>query len=205
MNRYSLKSVDDITSRPQPRRRKFAWKVVGFTACSKSCGGGTQTPIIKCVRENPYRVFNLKRCTHLKQPQLHENMMKCNTQPCPAYWKIFEWGDCHCGGSGAEKEFRVREVKCVQELMPGIVIQHNSIVCNDDEPRKREECDCNTLRKPESNRSKPESILNRPSVHRGKNRKKIEVEMKRSGIWLKSSWSEQVNRFRLSYRIVIIR
>lgn len=94
--RHTLKSADSATTRPQIRRRKFMWKIMGFTSCSKPCGGGTQTPIIKCVRENPTRMFNPKRCAHLKQPELHENMMKCNTQPCPAYWKILDWSECQC-------------------------------------------------------------------------------------------------------------
>lgn len=191
-SRYNLKSVDSVTGRNHGRRRRFVWKIVGFTSCSKTCGGGTQTPILKCIRENPTRVFNSRRCTHLKQPHLHENMMKCNTQPCPAYWKIFEWSDCQCGNA-IEEEYKSRDVKCVQELMPGIVIQHNPAACNtDEEPPRREKCDC-SIRKPDKNRSKPESILNRPSVHRGKNRKKVEIETKRHGIWLTADWGQEVN------------
>lgn len=74
--------------------------------------------------------------------------------------------------------------------MPGIVIQHNPVACNsEDEPAKREKCDCSQNRV----HFKPESILNRPSVHRGKNRKKIEIETKRNGAWLSAPWAENVN------------
>ncbi|TMW42968.1 hypothetical protein DOY81_011950, partial [Sarcophaga bullata] len=29
-------------------------------------GGGTQTPIIRCVRENPLRYYSQRRCAHAR-------------------------------------------------------------------------------------------------------------------------------------------
>lgn len=190
-SKQGLRAADAATNRPINRRRRFMWKVVGFTPCSKTCGGGTQSPIIKCIRENPMRVFNPKRCAHLKQPILNENQMKCNTQPCPAYWKLSEWTDCKCGDFN-EEEWRSREVKCVQELVSGIVIQVNHAACAEDEPKEREKCNCQKkVRKPDAiMNSKPNSSSD-SAIIRNKNRKKVE-EARKHGTWLMTQWSEEV-------------
>lgn len=191
----NVRSGDTVsTVRPVavPKRRRFLWKVVGFSQCSKTCGGGTQTPIIKCVRESPQRVFNPKRCAHLKQPMLNESQMRCNNQPCPAYWKLSEWTECRCGEFN-EEEYKSREVKCVQELMSGIVIQVKHGACIDDEPPTREKCGCNT--KP-GRRQRP-TIINRAhndmSIGQGrggKNRQKTQ-EVKKHGTWIATAWSKE--------------
>lgn len=136
------------TGRVGQRKRKYLWKVIGFSACSKSCGGGIQQPIIKCVRESPTRVFSAKRCAHLQQPVLNENLLRCNTQPCPAYWKLGDWDQCNCEEKYDEEVFRTREVKCVQELLSGIVIQVNNGACMDELPPSTERCECSRVVKP---------------------------------------------------------
>lgn len=145
---------------PMKRKRKFLWKVVGFSACSKSCGGGIQSPIIRCVREAPTRIFAAKRCSHLIKPILNENLMRCNTQPCPAYWKIDEWNDCNCGKHN-EQIFQSRIIKCVQELGTGMVIQVNIGACLEDEPTFRQKCDCPKIKKHKHNHHDLNSIKNR--------------------------------------------
>ncbi|XP_052863931.1 thrombospondin type-1 domain-containing protein 4 [Anopheles cruzii] len=139
------------------RKRKYLWKVIGFSACSKSCGGGIQQPIIKCVRESPTRVFSPKRCIHLQQPILNENVMRCNTQPCPAYWKLGDWNQCNCEEKYDEAVFRAREVKCVQELLSGIVIQVSNGACMDELPPSTERCECSRVVKPTPPPSVPHS------------------------------------------------
>lgn len=84
-----------------PRKRKslYKWRVVSFSSCSKSCGGGMLTPIIRCVRESSSKFYAHKRCGHQTKPTLEDSVLKCNTQPCPAYWRIDpdEWTACNCG------------------------------------------------------------------------------------------------------------
>lgn len=123
------------------RKRQFLWKVVGFNACSKPCGGGSQTPIIRCVREAPTRIFSPKRCAHLVQPTLSEHLLRCNYHMCPAYWQAGEWSDCNCGNYD-EELYQNREIKCVQELGTGKIIQVNSGACMDEQPLSREKCKC---------------------------------------------------------------
>lgn len=129
-------------SSEERRRRRFIWKVVSFGSCSKSCGGGTVSPIIRCIREGtPNKFFNHKRCADQDKPVLNESILRCNTQPCPAYWKIEEWSACNCGLPN-EHEHQTREIKCVQELASGVVIQVVEAACLDKPPSKRQACAC---------------------------------------------------------------
>ncbi|XP_058815718.1 A disintegrin and metalloproteinase with thrombospondin motifs 7-like isoform X1 [Topomyia yanbarensis] len=208
------------TSTTKPlRKRKFLWKVVGFGACSKSCGGGVQQPVIKCVREAPTRVFSPKRCAHLTQPVLNENLLRCNTQPCPAYWKLSEWSDCNCEEKlGDNDAFKSREVKCVQELISGIVIQVSSGACMEEQPPAAEQCECAKHSKPdpvESSKHRP-TVINHHHNHNhhhhhtghspqndmqstnGYGRQNLDasrisqkVEPKKTGVWLTANWSDR--------------
>ncbi|KFB40988.1 AGAP010003-PA-like protein [Anopheles sinensis] len=154
------------TGRVGQRKRKYLWKVVGFSACSKSCGGGIQQPVIRCVRESPTRNFPAKRCAHLPQPVLNENLMRCNTQPCPAYWKLGDWGQCNCEERYDEEVLRTREVKCVQELLSGIVIQVSNGACMDELPPSTERCECSRVVKPTPPRNhKPASQSSQDGQH----------------------------------------
>ncbi|XP_053694412.1 thrombospondin type-1 domain-containing protein 4 [Sabethes cyaneus] len=211
-------TIPASTSKPL-RKRKFLWKVVGFGACSKSCGGGIQQPVIKCVREAPTRVFSPKRCAHLTQPSVNENVLRCNTQPCPAYWKLSEWSDCNCDERQGDNEvFKNREVKCVQELISGIVIQVSSGACLEEQPPSAEQCECIKHHKPlsvETNKHRPTVINHHHSHHHnhhssvhstqndmqttnGHNRQNLDssrvnqkVEPKKTGTWLTADWSER--------------
>lgn len=49
---------------------------------------GTQQPIIRCTRGENTKAYSPKKCAHLTKPSVNENLMKCNSQPCPAYWKL---------------------------------------------------------------------------------------------------------------------
>jgi hypothetical protein len=93
-----------------------------FKILNSQFAGGIQQPIVKCVRNSANTYSNPKRCAHLNRPVLSDNLMKCNSQPCPAFWKISDWTDCKCGEFD-ERENQTREVKCVQELISGVVIQ----------------------------------------------------------------------------------
>ncbi|XP_067205004.1 thrombospondin type-1 domain-containing protein 4-like isoform X2 [Linepithema humile] len=94
------------------RRRKFTWKIVGLAHCSKKCGGGVRTAILKCVRESNQTLVNDKRCRNVEKPK-HSPPLRCNDHPCIARWRAEPWSECSvtCGiGS------RTRRLECVQEL-----------------------------------------------------------------------------------------
>ncbi|XP_054741573.1 thrombospondin type-1 domain-containing protein 4 isoform X1 [Anastrepha obliqua] len=165
------------------RRRRFNWKVVGFSACSKTCGGGIQTPIVRCVRENPIRYYSQRRCMHSEKPMLNENLLRCNTQPCPAYWRIEDWSECHCQqGDG----YRERDLSCVQELASGIVIHVDNSACMDEMPNQRKPCDCpkNRRRSHVARYRTAHSGANGTHNYRGRDK------TDKSGIWLMSDWNQ---------------
>lgn len=194
---YKLKAANsNTTSTTGRRKRKFVWKVIGFTPCSKTCGGGSQQPIIRCVRGDPTRAYTPKKCAHMKKPVVSEGLMKCNSQPCPAFWKLAEWSSCRCGEFD-EKTNQTREVKCVQELISGVVIQVNSGACIDDRPISFAQCECVKPTKPTKpskieahKHNRQQSIIQNTQSDQkpnGKNRTKA-PKNKKSGSWLISEW-----------------
>ncbi|XP_047364777.1 ADAMTS-like protein 4 isoform X3 [Vespa velutina] len=92
------------------KRKKFVWKVA--TACSKECGGGIQTSIWTCVREDSETIAHEKRCRNSEKP-VTSKVTRCNEQPCPARWRADNWSECSvtCGVGR-----RTRKLECVQEL-----------------------------------------------------------------------------------------
>lgn len=209
---------------------KYMWKVVGFSACNKSCGGGVQPPVVRCVREHgsPSKIkhYMNKRCQHLPKPVLNENILRCNTQPCPAEWKIGDWSSCECG-KWDEKDFQTREVKCVQELSPELVIRVNEGACLEEMLERRQLCKCSPNRpekyKNHSHRNREddgdEDFNDQPHRHKHQKHRAANQrtpltlignttlskrahfplsENKKAGIWLTSDWNQQVNLIALN-------
>lgn len=195
--------------------QKFMWKITGFSACNKSCGGGIQSPVIRCVREHPTpsktKYFINKRCLHLPKPVINENIMRCNTQPCPAEWKIGEWSECDCG-QWNEKDYQTRDVKCVQELSSDLVLRVNEGACLEEMPEKRQVCSCGSSRPEKYKHHKHRKhehgeTQNQRQNGNGNQRQSMTlignttlskrahvhvVENKKAGIWLASDWNEMV-------------
>lgn len=162
-----------------------------------------QTPIYHCVKEGPSKRFVPKRCAHLAKPILSDSVLKCNTQPCPAYWKISEWSTCLCTGNN-DTGFQKREIKCVQELGTGMVIQIPNGACLDDKPDGRQLCECIKNKQDTYKYRVSPGGLN-SIKHRGHHSKiailnddnnnlanRQEYKNKKTGIWLTSEWIEQV-------------
>ncbi|XP_037825711.1 A disintegrin and metalloproteinase with thrombospondin motifs 6-like, partial [Lucilia sericata] len=169
-----------ISASHSTKRRRYNWKVVGFSTCSKSCGGGTQTPIVRCVRENPLRYYSQRRCMHAEKPVINENLLRCNTQPCPAYWRLDDWGECRCHHGEGSKE---RELSCVQELASGIVIHVDNSACMEEKPIVKKPCDCPKNRRRSNQRYRLHG-LSPNSSHTSVRRNE------RAGTWLMSDWNQ---------------
>lgn len=175
------------------RLRKFSWKVVKFAACSKTCGGGIQSPIIKCVREGSTKMSPPKKCVNLNKPVVNESQLKCNTQPCPAYWKTSEWTECNCGAED-ESSIQTRDIRCVQELTQDRIIQVHDGACLADSPDVDQPCDCPApVSSPVEERtpspSRPFSIIRHPS--RNQNGTTSHRRHKKAGTWLTAEWMER--------------
>ncbi|KAK1136124.1 hypothetical protein K0M31_000692 [Melipona bicolor] len=106
------------------KRLRFSWKV-GLTPCSKECGGGVQTAIFKCVRENKQVIVNDKRCRNVGKPQ-QPAPLRCNDNPCPPRWRAEPWGECSVTcGTGK----RSRKLECVQELNANLTMRLAAGAC----------------------------------------------------------------------------
>ncbi|CAG9799230.1 unnamed protein product [Chironomus riparius] len=180
------------------KKRKFFWKIIGFTECNKSCGGGVQHPLIRCVKgdDNNLKIYSKKKCAHLKALTPNENSIKCNNHPCPAFWKISNWSNCKC--EDFNKSVKSREVKCVQELISGVVIQVNAGACSEERPQSTLSCECKSFQgKTENPKAiQNSSILqqntqNDQNIINNRNNKLKMPKSKKSGMWLISDWSEE--------------
>ncbi|GLH11132.1 Uncharacterized protein GBIM_15973, partial [Gryllus bimaculatus] len=118
---------------PQPRtrgrKRKFAWRTVGFTECSRTCGGGVQSPILACVREHGQTPVPERRCAGLQRPP--PQMLRCAIKPCPAQWTGGDWGACSVTcGLGVQ----ARGLLCQQQVTPTLTMTVAAGACLGPEP-----------------------------------------------------------------------
>ncbi|XP_059620456.1 thrombospondin type-1 domain-containing protein 4 isoform X3 [Phlebotomus argentipes] len=199
----TLKSGDETESQPKThRRRRFQWKVLRFQPCTKTCGGGVQLPVIKCVRDGSVKISPLKKCAHLPKPTLSHQETRCNIQPCPAYWKISPWEECQCGAAVGDEPFQMREVHCVQELVNDRVIQVNNDACIDQQPSTSRSCECSKLMKPPQMEVHKNHLAPLYYQHGSENattprhtrmqhqHSGRRPSSRRAGIWLVSEWTE---------------
>ncbi len=83
----------------------YSWQVTGTSACSASCGGGTQTRTIQCIWYE--WVVNDSFCTSAKPAAV----VSCNTQACPFYGctpnTTIDWDGNRiiCGANGQPTTF----------------------------------------------------------------------------------------------------
>lgn len=199
--------TDNTTKSPTEKRKKkvsYVWRVIGFTSCSKTCGGGKLTPIIRCVRDGTQKFFAHKRCIHLTKPTLSDDVLRCNVQPCPAYWKLDEWSACNCGLPN-EHAHQKRAIECVQELSSGIVIHVNEGACIEKQPEKHQDCNCpkqpiefypnkrhHRHHHNQQHHNQHEHLQAAPVTLVGNSTigKKV-LDPRKAGVWLTSEWNEQ--------------
>nr|XP_031837415.1 thrombospondin type-1 domain-containing protein 4-like [Nomia melanderi]XP_031837416.1 thrombospondin type-1 domain-containing protein 4-like [Nomia melanderi]XP_031837417.1 thrombospondin type-1 domain-containing protein 4-like [Nomia melanderi]XP_031837418.1 thrombospondin type-1 domain-containing protein 4-like [Nomia melanderi]XP_031837419.1 thrombospondin type-1 domain-containing protein 4-like [Nomia melanderi]XP_031837420.1 thrombospondin type-1 domain-containing protein 4-like [Nomi len=106
------------------KKRKFVWKANGYTECSRTCGGGFQMLKYMCIREHTQTQVPEKRCHAIEKPR--EVQLRCSTTPCPPKWRTGPWSDCSVTcGTGT----RVRELECVQEIKPSLIMRISDGAC----------------------------------------------------------------------------
>lgn len=142
-------SVKDSMAEPlkdSKRKRKYAWELLGFGPCSRTCGPGKQSPIFRCTRESDSRetvkrYYSPKRCDGVEKETFVATIYMCSHGLCPAYWKTTEFGTCECL-AGSTEGVKRREVLCYQENMNATHAQVEEKKCVEPKPSSKERCNC---------------------------------------------------------------
>ncbi|KAM7148838.1 A disintegrin and metalloproteinase with thrombospondin motifs 16 isoform 1-T1 [Molossus nigricans] len=113
-----------------------SWSVGNWSTCSRTCGGGTQSRVVQCMRRAHYRS---ERVTTSLCPQpVPASRQACHLQSCPPTWSAGPWAECSrtCG-----KGWRKRSVACKStnpsaraQLLP------DALCSSEPKPRTHEAC-----------------------------------------------------------------
>ncbi|XP_039759355.1 thrombospondin type-1 domain-containing protein 4-like isoform X2 [Pararge aegeria] len=115
--------------------RKFMWKILSYTQCSRTCGGGLQIGKFKCVEisDKEDREISPAHCTGAPPSSRRR---RCGVTPCPPRWRAAAWGPCPVCGPA----HRTRNVGCVQDHARGIT-KISDQKCPLPMPPSKEVCD----------------------------------------------------------------
>ncbi|XP_072031290.1 A disintegrin and metalloproteinase with thrombospondin motifs 13-like isoform X2 [Amphiura filiformis] len=132
----TLLYVGDVNVRPMIRYQYYAsvsdvqvasWQVSDYTECSATCGGGTQTRVVNCVRDT---TVPDSECAHIPKPMTSQS---CIDVPCALMyeWQTTNWFECSttCGNGiqqrvtmcvTIETDDLVDDIKCDSNNKPSI-------------------------------------------------------------------------------------
>ncbi|XP_058985540.1 thrombospondin type-1 domain-containing protein 4 [Musca domestica] len=199
----------------EKRKRKYAWELLGFGPCSRTCGPGKQSPIFRCTRESESketvkRYYSPKRCANIEKETFLPTIYMCSHGLCPAYWKKGEFGDCQCS-NGSVDGFRSREVLCYQENINATHVPVDEGKCKEAKPETKERCHCKKVKLYSRNVEKASQLYQRfignsnslktvmSKRHTNANSSN-QTSLKRynreekAGVWLMSEWNQQCSK-----------
>uniref|UniRef100_F1N7N4 ADAM metallopeptidase with thrombospondin type 1 motif 16 n=1 Tax=Bos taurus TaxID=9913 RepID=F1N7N4_BOVIN len=113
-----------------------SWSVGNWSACSRTCGGGTQSRAVQCTRRAHYKSERVS-ASLCPQP-VPSSRQACQPQSCPPAWSTGPWAECSrtCG-----KGWRKRSVACKStnpsaraQLLP------DAVCTTEPKPRTHEAC-----------------------------------------------------------------
>lgn len=131
---------------PPPAR----WTVSSWSTCSASCGGGTQTRDVRCMRE-----VEQVDDTECLEDDLPKTQRGCNIDPCPtlapAVWVTGDWSQCNADcGRGTQ----TRSVSCQRE---GIEVE--GACATDTRPEEERTCESGPCDRLENEGVNPENEI----------------------------------------------
>lgn len=108
------KPIEHESCTIEPCYDQFEWEPDGMTECSRTCLGGIQETITKCISKITRVTVNASYC--MEAPHIQIERRICNDKPCPQRWELGEFGGCSktCGGG-----LKTRSVTCIQEFAQG--------------------------------------------------------------------------------------
>lgn len=117
-----------------PRHELHTWKVVGWSRCSRSCGGGEQYTKLSCWDRRTDSAVGKRLCRAQEKPTMKRRV--CNTFACTYRWRAGEWEHCThtCGSNGTQ----MRPVHCVPINETKTVVPPN--LCQDGKPEESRSC-----------------------------------------------------------------
>lgn len=123
---------------------QFEYRVVGMTPCSRSCLGGVQETIVRCVSIHNGSTVDDNNCKDVHLVPVERRV--CNDINCPQRWKVGDFGMCSvsCGGG-----IMHRDVECIQEFAVGFRngIHLPDYMCEQPVPTRNRKCnsiDCHS-------------------------------------------------------------
>ncbi|RXN15738.1 A disintegrin and metallo ase with thrombospondin motifs 16 [Labeo rohita] len=123
----------DHTERRNQPKHNYTWAIVR-SQCSASCAGGQMVSKSVCYKDLRLQV-NTSYCNSRSRPPT--GVTSCNTQPCPASWRVEDWSACSRScGSGEQ----IRQVRCVQKTGPDQVDTVTDDQCAQPPPSRRQAC-----------------------------------------------------------------
>ncbi|XP_011298337.1 ADAMTS-like protein 4 isoform X3 [Fopius arisanus] len=121
----NIKNASANKKKKKQKKRTFAWRIMELTPCTKSCGGGMQSGIFKCVREETQMIVANGRCRKLVKPD-SPRALQCNEHPCPAGWRADAWTECSVTcGTGV----KTRRLECIQHLNSKLTVRVAAGAC----------------------------------------------------------------------------
>ncbi|XP_004698457.2 A disintegrin and metalloproteinase with thrombospondin motifs 16 [Echinops telfairi] len=84
-----------------------SWSIGNWSACSRTCGSGTQSRTVQCTQRARFRAQPV--LASLCPQPMPPSRQACNSQSCPPAWSTGPWAECSrtCG-----KGWRKRAVTC---------------------------------------------------------------------------------------------
>ena len=95
-----------------PACPSYSWSPNNFTACSLTCGSGTQTRTVDCIDTATNAVVNAALCN--AAPHNFTTSQGCNFDPCATYtWKTGVWENCSVACNTGSQ---TRTVECMSSI-----------------------------------------------------------------------------------------